>query len=425
MNSKLKKAILSMFLIVVVIVSGVGINRYVSSKEFSTYLDKNHKNIDSNSKDFSILDDDAKNSSVILCGENHAVKYNYKLENNLIEYLNKKYNVKNVLMECSYSEACNINNYLESGNREKLKDMFWNFKNTLSYSDDFYNFLVKLRNYNLTLAKDKKIKIVGIDIEHQIPIAIRYLNSIMETKGKAPNEISVDFDEIKKQAEDNDQNSWDILQDSDLKNDILKLQKDMKKSKNCYQEYLGNDYFDFNFIVNNMVNAFDAYSNYNSEKFEEIREKSMYNNFKTLYAGLPKGKYFGEFGGAHIYQNSFKDGTYGQADKRLAMYLNDTGSPVKGKVLSIEYYYKNSKYMSQKYPYSAQKVNYLINDEDISKYLKSDINIFKLDGDKSPFSKSLYFMKYKGLNGVTTDYFKYIVVIKNSPAARAYDIGEN
>ncbi|PJI10420.1 MULTISPECIES: erythromycin esterase family protein [Clostridium] len=421
MNSKLKKTMLSTFLIAALIASGVGINRYVFSKDFSTYLDKNHKSINSNSKDFKILDDDARNSNVILCGEGHAIKYNYKLENNLIEYLNKKYNVKYVLMEYSYSGSCNINNYLESGNTEELKDMFYNFKNTASYNDDAYNFLVKLRNYNLTLPRNKKIKVIGIDIEHQIPIAIRYLNSIMETRGKAPDEISADVDEIKEQAQDNDYNSWETLQDSDLKNDVLKLQKDMKKSKNCYEKYLGNNYFDFNFIVNNMVNAFDAYSNYNSDKFEKIREKSMYNNFKTLYARLPKGKYFGEFGREHVYQNSFKDKTYGKVDKRLAMYLNDTESPVKGKVLSIEYYYKNSKFMSPKYPYSAQKVNYAINDKDISKYLKSDINIFKLDGDKSPFSKSMYFMKDKGLNGVTTDYFKYIVIIKNSPASSAYD----
>ncbi|MCR3759669.1 erythromycin esterase family protein [Clostridium felsineum] len=416
-------------MIVVLIASILGYSRYASSREMDTYLDKNHESIDSNSKDFKILDSDVKNNDVILCGEGHAIKYNYKLENNLIEYLNKNYNVNYVLMEYSYSETCYINAYLESGNKEDLSNIFKDFKETASYSDDFYDFLVKLRNYNLTREKDKRIKVVGIDIEHQIPTSIRYLDSIIEVKGKAPDEIAADIDEIKKRAANNDLTNYIALYDNDLKNNILKLQKDMKKSEKCYEEYLGNNYFDFNFIVNNMVNAYDAYLSFSNsanstqfKKFEKKRELSIYNNFKILHAQLPKGKYFGQFGGEHVYQSSFSDGVYKKEDPRLAMYLNGNGSPVKGKVLSIEYYYKNSQDMASKPPYFSEKVNYLINDKVVNNYLKSDINIFKLDGDKSPFNKSMYFMKYKGLKGSTTDYFKYIVIIKNSPAASVYSI---
>lgn len=215
-----------------------------------------------------------------------------------------------------------------------------------------------------------------------------------------------------------------------MKKSISEFQNDIKKNENIYKKYLGNKYFDFNFIVNNIVNSINSYSsvdpnsydsNYN--KMEEYREISMYNNFKTLYEYLPKNRYFGQLGQEHVYQKEVN--SQNKIYNNFAIYLNNKSSPVKGKVLSVAYVYKNCYYMSQEQPYSMKKLQYQIDGKDdkfISKYAESDVTVFKLDsGWYSPFNKKLIFSKNTKIKGVTTDYFKYILLIKNSKGASIYN----
>ena len=56
----------------------------------------------------------------------------------------------------------------------------------------------------------------------------------------------------------------------------------------------------------------------------------------------------------------------------------------------------------------------IINDINIlDKYSKTNITLFKLNRANSPFNNKTYFVK--GPNGgCTTDYFEYIILIKNS-----------
>lgn len=197
-NYILKKIILSAILLCIVMSFTGGCSSNISDKEIYSYLDKNHQsiNINDNSNNFSIFDQDAEKNDVILCGEAHAVKYNYKLQLQLLEYFNKKHNVKYLLAEMPYSTSCYINNYLKTGNDENLKIIIHNLQNTFSYSNDFYDFWIKLRAYNLSLPKNRRIKVVGVDIEHQIPTAVEYLNSIMDKSGTIPDKILINLSKM-------------------------------------------------------------------------------------------------------------------------------------------------------------------------------------------------------------------------------------
>lgn len=52
----------------------------------------------------------------------------------------------------------------------------------------------------------------------------------------------------------------------------------------------------------------------------------------------------------------------------------------------------------------------------IDKYLDKDFTLFKLNGKRSPFAQELYFVESPD-GGVTTDYFQYVLIIKDSKGA--------
>lgn len=379
-------------------------NVYASFNGVNSYLRKNHTSIDMNSNDingkFSILDDDISRSSVILTGEAHAVKDNYILRLALIKYLNQKFDVKYLLTEIGYSSSCYINQYLESGDESKLKIVYLYLAGTESFSKEDYNFWVDLRKYNLTVPENKRIKVIGIDIEHQTNSALKYLIDIIPSEDP-PEKIRSAIANLKKSK----QHEY-ILEDA-----IKELQSDIAANSSLYSSYLGNNYFDFTIIADNIVSSINAYHADNAN-FIKVREPFIYSNFRRIYSHLPEGKFFGEFGMEHVYQKTCN--SYMGAQERFAMYLNSSDSPVKGKVLSIAYGYENCSFMDVRNNYCQNKCDSLIKDIDIlNKYSKSDLTIFKLNGNNSPFNKKLYFVE-GAKDGHTTDYFKYIILIKNS-----------
>lgn len=70
------------------------------------------------------------------------------------------------------------------------------------------------------------------------------------------------------------------------------------------------------------------------------------------------------------------------------MYLDKEDSPVEGKVLSIAYGYKDCFKMASVKNNGKASVDSTVYDNDIlDKYDETDITIFRLIGDDSPFNK--------------------------------------
>lgn len=234
-----------------------------SSDEVDTFLKENHTSIDVNKNTgFSLMDSDIKNNKVILAGEGHAVAKNYPLKLALLKYLNKKYKVKSLLIEMSYSDSCYINEYLQSGDESKLKTIYNNLQGTFAWNTDEYNSWMKLRKYNLTIPANQRIKVIGIDIEHQLPIAYDYLNSILP-HNPPPAEIQSTISQLTDKNRLQNNKSF-------RESTAVNLANDMKSKPSIYKSYLGNHYFDFNIVVDNMVNSINAYANKRKGYFYSI-----------------------------------------------------------------------------------------------------------------------------------------------------------
>ncbi len=379
-----------------------------SSDAVNNFLEENHASVDiskdNHNNGFSIMDSDIKKNNVILTGEGHAVAKNYEVKLALLKHLNQKDKISYLLAEIGYSSSCYINEYLESGDESKLKLVYNNVPRTFSWSKDEYNSWIELRKYNLTVPENQRIKVIGIDIEQQIKTAYAYLNSILPSNSP-PNEIRPAIEQFT--------NSYNLKNDNALIASIENLQSDIKSKSHIYNSYFGSKYFDFSIVVDNIVN-FKNTKTSSESNFDNIREPLIYSNFKRIYSHFPTKKYFGEFGMEHVYQRSPTSSYTNESGTRFAMYLNSNDSPVKGKVLSIAYGYEDCYYMNVVQNYTESKAGSPISNSFIlDKYSKTDITIFKLNGNNSPFNSETYFVKeFNG--GYTTDYFKYIIFIKNS-----------
>jgi hypothetical protein len=196
----------------------------------------------------------------------------------------------------------------------------------------------------------------------------------------------------------------------------------MKEQEIYYKEYLGNNFFDFNIISKNIINS-DAISRLyknmcNSKKsweqFYNFRDKIMFENFSKINTYFPEGKYYGQFGMHHVFQSQCSNVNW------LASLINN--SKYYNKVLSIIYIFNQPELYRSNIHESDNKNNniflYYFNRSNMQfqdpKYI-----LVKLNAKNSPYSRSLIWYTenswhyQKPNEGVTTDYFQYVLVIND------------
>lgn len=345
---------------------------------------------------------DTKSYDLFLTGEVHATKKNYDLRFAFLKYLNQNANVRYYVAEMDYATSYLINEYLKTGNEEIFKYCYNGLKGSFAGTNEEYKFWKKVYEYNKSLLNENKITIIGIDVEYEMSLDVLYYivgkrNNIM------PNEIKDTLFKL-----------YNIFHDfkySYFKDVMLSLNEDIESKRELYKEFLKDEFEDFEHIVRNTVfsinygeNIYPKLGTLNNE-----RENFMCQNFIELSKRFNDGKYFGQFGAQHIFQDSIGDNI-----DRLASRIKNSSSKFKNKVCSILYIYQNSKYMDRKTGEPgdilltlSNKIN--IQDNVLCKFLNND-NIFN---------------KYNFMGVVedqnTTNYIQYALILHDSLACTKFD----
>ena len=378
--------------------------------DLGDYLEKNYSVIypgDETMEDLSIMDDDLKNSKMFLTGENHGVKANIELRIKFLKYYKERTNFKYYLCELPYSMTYFLNIYLETKDENILDNIYEPLKGTDAWNKDEYDYWGYLYEFNKELPRDDKIILIGPDIEHQPQNAIRFMKYCLD-KNHVPGTINDYVEEFMNK---------DNITDEELERFYKGIKKELTQNENQYKELLGEYYFKFKHVNDNLVNRLEVYTGNN---FNGVRDIKAYENFLSISAHLPKGKYFGQLGLSHIFQKSFPQISW------FGSSLNKEGSQFKNKVLSVAYAYRNCRYL---YPTTRRNYESSIDTldpsiEEFGHFIDSDYTLFKLNGEGSPFSKELIWpLEHKSpVGGVTTDYFQYLVVAKDSKAMAGFNI---
>ena len=381
---------------------GVFILNPLDYSDIYKYLEENHIMIDleetNDFTDLSIIDDDLEGKEIFLVGENHGVLVNEQLRMKFLKYFKFKTNFKYYLWELPFSVAFFLSKYLETGDEKILRGIYEPLKGTFAWNKESFNHWKKLYQFNIKLPTTRKIKIIGIDIEHQIKNAFKYMLYVLPEN----NDTEYILNKLKKLSNE--------IKDEEIIEFCKWLKRDMKKRDGFYKKHLKENYFGFKLVNDNLLSRYKVY---NGNNFNAIRDKKMYENFIRIHNRLPTGKYYGQLGLSHVFQRetSYVD-WFGSILNKNPMFQD--------KVLSIVYIYDNCKYL---YPTDLKDYQGVMTTLDsklniLKKYAKGECTLFKLNGTDSPFDKRLLWPIVHKIpeGGVTTDYFQYIILIRNSKA---------
>ena len=392
-KQKMKKRIHILFVIVISILISIVISfipkirmyshRYKCKQE----LYKVKTTIDTTDVTFKALElfeNDLENNEIFIAGESHGSVKSIDMNLYLLKYFVERGNVKYILYEDGYASAQYLNIYLDTGDESILEDLFYKIRGTMSYTMENYNFLKGVYEYNVTLEEEKKLRFIGIDKENPL-VAIKYIRSLLPT-AEPTDDITEEFISVIKELS----KSTYI----DKSKEAIQLLSDGEKE---IEKYLGKHYFDLTFTLKNLAVS----------EGQLDREDLLINNFIELYEYLPKGKFFGQFGGAHT--------NLSPNTKSLAAYLQNNYEKTKDKVISINYEYNNS------HSYIPQGLN-------VDSKLTERIDSYFFPDDKSTvllklnYEDSIYNEKdiYLNDNNPQIKYFQYIILISDSQAANKY-----
>ncbi len=369
---------------------------------------------------------------MFLVTESHGYYKPHEIDAELFKQINKKNGVRYYVAEVDFSQAHYINKYLSTGNEDFLKAIYQNWYNKQAQWGCKAGFekWKNLYNYNLTLAKGKKIIVIGLDEAQDLNMNEKLLREIAtEVRYKAGNKM---IDSLLSFAT--------LNLDNDSTRSFIKFTRrlvtDIAANETTYKKIFKSRYFDFQFIVKNIAS-------------KKGRETKIFENFNTFYNQykLADQKMYGFWGRFHGMQDSINAGM------SFSAMLKKSILPLADKIISIPVFCVESSSMlpTQFLPEMARDKGTvfsraaMVNDDSFiyvvdgiktaRKFVGKNENvIFKLNAASSPYHKGLTLVESSSQfdksfnwqgnkNAATTNYFQYAIVVSNSEWAVPY--GEN
>jgi hypothetical protein len=290
------KGIIGISLIIGILYGGFHLWEYSTGGKYVDYLKENSETVSlSESFSFKMLDNDIKENRLIMVGEIHGFEEPQKFDYELFTHLHNNHNVKQYYAELDYVQALLLNQYLESGDENLLKDVLRKWavpqgRNNKDYNDKYHKF----HQYYNQLSKYDKFKFIGVDKLQDVHLTLNYLNSLNESTQVEINE-TLDLEAILSQIGQLDSiysNSPDTL-------------------------------FTLTHIKSNLKHYTENTN----------REKVMFENFYTLYKNTDDGisKAYGYFGLFHVFQYQVN------GKQPLASQLRTSDLGLENKMLSINF----------------------------------------------------------------------------------------
>lgn len=390
------------------------LNAFAQEEHFKNYLSKNMENIDLKSHDnWKILKEDAKKNQLIILGESHGAQDPQLIDFNLLQYLNKTTGTKNYIAELDYAQAEHINNYLKNGDEQSLQTVFRYLVKIHSQwgNKDFYDKIVKIRNLNQTVAKNKRITFTGIDVvqDHE-----EYLKLLCKMLYNRNNDALDPLKMVISKPYD-----YANMASASLIANSLNLK--IEENETDFHTLFKKDYPLFKYLVKNL--------SYGSKSVGVNRPEGIYRNFKDLYdiKKLQNEKLYGMWGFFHAHLVPFQ---YVGGD--FISKLVDSDHPTAKQIISIislpvdsQYNVWNAKtnaWDKEAFSYDNKSLLQVEGITDLKDLTQPYTNtLFKLNSPKSPFVKSSRLLNGLAPQGKLAGDFKnsnygnqYIILIRNS-----------
>jgi len=240
-----------------------------------------------------------------------------------------------------------------------------------------------MRRWNQALPAAERVTIAGVDLERFPGISLAFLRQELGPLGES--------------------------------GAVEKVAREVAASRPRFLAALGPDrLFGVEEALRNLRDRTRAGS-FQGPAFDEFRDRAIFGNFLAISGRLTPGSIYGRVGFAHVTQHAYDGGHW------LSYYLNRRPSPWAGRVVGIWPLYAHSRRLA------LLNGHYQIADcEDelgptgpFVAAAPTDLTLFQLVGPGSPFSRRLV-VPARAEGGVTTEYFQYVLLLKNTPPAQPW-----
>lgn len=351
-----------------------------------------------------------------VAGEQHGIAENQALEFAFLTQLHRRAGVRLYFQELPYSASLLLDRYLQTGQEQALERAFRGFTGTYSDSRELVRLYRRLRSYNDGLEPAERIRVVGFDIEHQPRTAFAVAADLVGDR-RAPDPHDGLFDRLRETAARADVATGAVTAET-YRTLAGRTAQAIAGNRGRFGELLGAERsFELELIMSNVVNLFEARAAQQNGEWNRVRDRMMYENALALLERLPGDEsLFGQWGLNHVFQ----DEEFG-VDWLAARLACDPASPLAGRVVSIAYAYEDAQQMGKGSRPPQPLTTYRPDPGTMTCVAKTQYTLFRLDAPESPYASQLRWMHAtpRPTGGVTTDYFQYVVLIRDGTAARA------
>ena len=346
-------------------------------------------------------------AEVYLLGEAHGAALNEDLDFALMTYLYETAGVRTYIAEVGYCAGTYYDAYVQTGDRAILDQVFSSLRGTAAWSEERYRFWEQLAAFNAGKPAQDRIRVVGLDVEHQYFVGIGYLRTLLHS-GQVPAAIAAPVAELDTIVSES---AWSADRCGAA---AAALGESISANRDTYAAYLGERLPGLEYALQSVMDGF-AYRNARGADAENARDRAMYERFVKLSDDL-HGPYYGKWGAQHVYQRQFR------GLDRFAFLLDTPGSPVAGRVVSILAAYeagmrlerdRHGSFAASRLQSPPQLLGPLLT----ASAGANAATLFRLTGPESPFARALFLLEHTTGRGVTTDYLQYIVLVRGAEAA--------
>jgi hypothetical protein len=320
---------------------------------------------------------DTAGKQIIMLGESHGMALNNDLDLALLAWLHRNAGVRVYLSEFGHATAFLINRYFETGDEQLLDVFFRAARGTQVWNRDYRDYFVRFRQWNASLPAADRVRFVGVDIEHNRNLAVWALGEwVRESRAAgrvAPAAIAGVAERLAAAGTGIESPEAAVL--------ARETPDDFDAHHAEWCRLLGSRLADFEIVTENLRQRYRAYAGRQDGSFNQIRDRAMYETFLKLYPTLGGARCYGRWGSAHIAQEPLC-GTHW-----FAWYLNQPGSPVAGKIVSIWPFYEKSETLQPNGDgrYRVQSVSEASSVPG-GFFPAGPITLVRLDGEGSPFA---------------------------------------
>lgn len=337
---------------------------------------------------------------IFLLGEHHAIAGVEELDLSLLQYLHRVAGVRFYVAEYGYAFGEMANRYFESGDEKLLDWLMEQMKGSPAWTHENREFLKKMGEWNRSLPAGERVRVVGVDVEHQSEIAWRYLAGLTGDAAAAPAAIR------------------DVLgplargEFSEALN--RRLAASLSEHRADYAALLGDRLFDFEIVAGNLVKRDEFYR---PKHDAGLRDRVMYDTFRRVAARHPGARWYGRWGNGHITQRPLNGYS-------TAASLLEADAEWSGRIVSIYSLYRNCSSLD---PSSYGRVPANDNPGQTSVFAagagESRFTLFRLDLPGSPLRDPKFALLGPG-SGAVTGYAQYVMLVQNASAAHPlHDVG--